>query len=152
MQALGQPTRHSCAHASHCDSPGEFGKLSKVCPKSAGPTRGAQSACACHAALNSVQQDMGPQSSELVVLLAKEKGVPRRTRSWILWLIIRLKVAWAPGAVLPNCSNTTGVIPLSKACRLYPFALSICPAFGHFFSEKFFGHIEIRTDSVDFHI
>ena len=33
-------------------------------------------------------------------------------------------MAWAPGAVLPNCSNTTGVMPLSKACRLYP---SLCP-------------------------
>ena len=104
-------------------SPGEFGKLSKVGPKSAGPTRGAHSACACHAARNNVQ-DMGPHSSELAVLLAKEKGVPCRTRSWSLWLIIRLKMAWAPGAVLPNCSNTTGVMPLSKACRLYP---SRCP-------------------------
>ena len=123
MQALRRPTRHSRAHASHCDSPGEFGKLSKVFPKSAGPIRGAHSACACHAALSNVQ-DMGPHSSELAVLFAKEKGVPCRTRSWSLWLMIRLKMAWAPGAVLPNCSNTTGVMPLSKACRLYP---SRCP-------------------------
>ena len=31
-------------------------------------------------------------------------------------------------------------------------ALSICPAFGHLFSEKFFSHIEIWIDSVNFHI
>ena len=54
VQALGQPTRHSCARAAHCDSPGEFGRLWKVSPKSAGPIRGAHSACACHAALSKV--------------------------------------------------------------------------------------------------
>ena len=28
------------------------------------------------------------------------------------------------------------------------FFLSICPALGHFFSEKLFSHIEIQVDSV----
>ena len=60
-QALRQPTRHSCAHASHGVSPGEFGKLSKMGPRSAGPTRGAHSACACHAARSKVQV-MGPRN------------------------------------------------------------------------------------------
>ena len=41
VQALRRPTRHSCAHAAHWDSPGEFGRLLKVSPKSAGPIRGA---------------------------------------------------------------------------------------------------------------
>ena len=119
VQALRQPTRHSCAHAAHWDYPGEFGRLWKVSPKSAGPIRGAHSACACHAALSSVHE-IGPHSSELAVRFANEKGVPCRTRSWSLWLMILLKMAWAPGAVLPNCSNTTGVMPLSRACKLYP--------------------------------
>ena len=66
-QALRRPTRHSCAHAAHWDSPGEFGRLLRVSPKSAGPIRGAHSACACHAALSNVQE-MGPHSSELVCL------------------------------------------------------------------------------------
>ena len=39
-----------------------------------------------------------------------------------------------------------------QGLQIVSFALSICPAFGHFFSEKFFGHIEIRIDSVNLHI
>ena len=115
-QATYQPFKRSCAH---CVSPGEFGKLQGGFPKSAGPIRGAHSAWACHAARSSVQ-DIGPHSSELAVRLANEKRMPCRTRMWSLWLIILLKMAWAPGAVLPNCSRTSGVIPLSRACKLYP--------------------------------
>ena len=44
--------------------------------------------------------------------------------------MMRLKMAWAPGAVLPNCSSTTGVMPRSNACRLYPF---LCPYALHLF-------------------
>ena len=61
-------------------------------------------------------------------------------------------MAWAPGAVLPNCSSTTGVTPLSRACRLYP---SRCPYALHlfiFFSEKLFGHIEVYINSVDLYV
>ena len=117
--ALKPPTNHSCAHAAQCDSPEEFGKLGGVSPKSAWPIRGARSACACQAARSSVHE-VGPHSSELAVRFAKEKGMPCRTRICNLWLIMRLKMAWAPGAVQPNCSKTTGVIPPSKACRLKP--------------------------------
>ena len=103
--------------------PGGVGRLQSWLPKSAGPIRGAHSARACHAA-RSRMHDIGPHSSELAVRFASEKGVPCRTRNCSLWLTSRLKMAWAPGAVLPNCSSTTGVMPLSKACRLY---LSLCP-------------------------
>ena len=39
-----------------------------------------------------------------------------------------------------------------QSLQILSFSLSICPAFGHLFSEKFFGHIKIRVDSVNFHI
>ena len=68
MRATYQPFMRSCAH---CVSPGEFGKLSNVMPRSAGPTRGAHSARACHAARIRVHE-VGPHSSELAVRLAKE--------------------------------------------------------------------------------
>ena len=55
-----------------------------------------------------------------------------------------------PGAVLPNCSSTTGVIPLSSAVITIP--LSICPAFRHFFSEKFLADVEVNIDGVDLHV
>ena len=88
----------SCAHIVSCDSPGEFGKLSSASNRSAGPTLGVHSAWACQAARSSVQ-DNGLHSSELAVRLAKEYGKPCRTRSCSLWLMMRLKMAWAPGAV-----------------------------------------------------
>ena len=104
----------SCAHKVSCDSPGEFGKLSSASNRSAGPTLGVHSAWACHAALSSVH-DSGLHSSELAVRLANEYGMPCRTRSCSRWLMMRLKMACAPGAVRPNCSSTTGVMPLSSA-------------------------------------
>ena len=61
-------------------------------------------------------------------------------------------MAWAPGAVLPNCSSTTGVIPRSNAWRVVAIPLSICPAFGHFFSEKFLADVEVNVDGVDLHV
>ena len=39
-----------------------------------------------------------------------------------------------------------------QSLQIISVALSICPAFGHFFSEKLFSHIEIWIDSVNFHI
>ena len=39
-----------------------------------------------------------------------------------------------------------------QGLQIVSFSLSICPAFGHLFSEKLFGHIEIQVDSVDLHI
>ena len=116
-RALKLPTSHSCAHACHCDSSMEPGKLQGVFHKSVSPSRGAHSAWACQAARSSVQE-MGPHSSELAVRFANEKGIPCRTRTWSLWVMILLKMAWAPGVVLPYCSRTTGVIPLSRACKL----------------------------------
>ena len=50
-------------------------------PKSAGPIRKAHSVCACQAARSSVHE-IGPHSSELAVLFAKEKEMPCRTRIW----------------------------------------------------------------------
>ena len=77
------------------------------------------SAWACQAARSSVH-DMGPHSPELAILLEEENGTPCRTRSCTRWLMILLKMACAPGAVLPYCSSTTGVIPFSTAWRLMP--------------------------------
>ena len=57
--------------------------------------------------------------------------------------------------------------PLGPFCRIAPkplascpveslqiasFSLSICPAFGHLFSEKLSGHKKIQVDGVNFHI
>ena len=39
-----------------------------------------------------------------------------------------------------------------QGLQIVSFSLSICPALGHLFSEKFSGHIEIQVDSVDLHI
>ena len=39
-----------------------------------------------------------------------------------------------------------------QGLQIVSFSLSICPALGHLFSEKLFGHIEIQVDSVDLHI
>ena len=66
--------------------------------------------------------------------------------------MILLKMAWAPGAVLPNCSRTTGVTPSVKSLQVVAISLAICPAFRHFFSEKFFSHIQVDVDSVDLHV
>ena len=141
----------SCAHNVSCDSPGEFGKLSSASNKSAWPTLGVHSAWACQAARSSVH-DSGLHSSELAVRLANEYVMPCRTRSCSLWLMMRLKMAWAPGAVLPNCSSTTGVMPSLQRLQVVSIALAICPAFGHFFSEKFSGNREVRADGVDLDI
>ena len=84
-------TAHSSYLRAHCDSPGEFGMLQGVSPKSAGPSLGAHSACACQAARSSVQESR-PHSSELAVRFAKEKGIPCRTRIWSQWWMIRLKM------------------------------------------------------------
>ena len=39
-----------------------------------------------------------------------------------------------------------------QGLQIVSFSLSICPALGHLFSEKLFGHIEIQVDRVDLHI
>ena len=39
--------------------------------------------------------------------------------------------------------------PFVEGLQVVTFALAICPAFGHFFSEKFFGHSEIRPDCMN---
>ena len=39
-----------------------------------------------------------------------------------------------------------------KSLQVIPLPLSICPALGHFFSEKFLGHHEIGADSVNLHV
>ena len=141
----------SCAHKVSCDSPGEFGKLSSASIRSAGPTLGVHSAWACHAALSSVH-DSGLHSSELAVRLANEYGIPCRTRSCNRWLMMRLKMAWAPGAVRPNCSSTTGVMPRSQCLKVVAVSLAICPALGQFFSEKFPCNGEVWPDRVDLHV
>ena len=71
VRARRPPARLLRRSSAHWLSPGEFGKLSAAMPKSAGPTLGVHSACACHAARIRVQE-IGPHSSELAVLLAKE--------------------------------------------------------------------------------
>ena len=74
LGALKPTTGYSCTHAILCGSPGELGLLGKllgVSPKSAWPIRGAHSAWACQAARSSVHE-IGPHSSELAVLFAKE--------------------------------------------------------------------------------
>ena len=63
----------------HSSSPGEVGKLMGVSMRSARPILGEHCACACQAAQSSVH-DMGPHSSELEVLFAKENSMPCRTR------------------------------------------------------------------------
>ena len=100
--ALKLPTSQSCAHATHCDSPGEVGKLQGVSPRSARPFRGAHSACACQAARSSVHE-IGHHSSELAVRFAKEKGMPCRTRICTLWSwsSSRIVVTFVFGRPLP---------------------------------------------------
>ena len=57
-------------------------------------------------------------------------------------------MACAPGAALPYCSRTTGVIPLSNAWRFASFSLAIRPAFGLLFSANLGLHdVNVRTVS-----
>ena len=92
-------------------------------PKSAWPIRGAHSAWACHAARSRVQE-MGPHSSELAVLFAKEKGIPCRTRICNLWLMM-LEDGLSPGI----CRNLSGIVGIySKFLCAYS---KECPIFEH---------------------
>ena len=100
IRAPKPPTSYSCVHVAHWDSPGECGKLQGVSPKSAWPMRGAHSAWACQAARSRVQE-IGPQSSELAVLLAKEKGMPCRKMSQIV--------------VLANCRDVLFAVPFQPS-------------------------------------
>ena len=101
-RALKLPTSHSCAHAGHCDSPGELGRLQGVFHKSVSPIRGAHSAWACQAARSSVQE-MGPHSSELAVRFANEKGLPCRTRIWSLWVTFVANCRDVFFVAVPSC-------------------------------------------------
>ena len=80
----------SCSHAAHRGSPRELGKLlgvsSQVGLADSGSTL-------CVQAARSSVQEVGPHSSELAVLFAKEKGVLCRTRIWRRRLMMPLKMA-----------------------------------------------------------
>ena len=39
-----------------------------------------------------------------------------------------------------------------QCLQVEAISLTICPAFGHFFSEKFFGYLMVRVDDVNFDI
>ena len=140
VQALRRPTRHSCAHAAHCDSPGEFGRLWKVSPKSAGPIRGAHSACACHAALSSVHE-IGPHSSELAVRFAKEKGVSLSDKELKPVVNDPVEDGLGPGGrsaklLQHHCRHA----PV-QSLQIISVTVAICPAFGH---SDFVGHAPFR--------
>ena len=38
--------------------------------------------------------------------------------------------------------------PPVQSLQVETFPLTVCPAFGHFFSEKFLGYGKVRVDSV----
>ena len=42
--------------------------------------------------------------------------------------------------------------PFVQRLESVTFPLSICPAFRHFFSEKFLADVEVNVDGVDLHV